>query len=38
VDSSKFRNTLRWTPPYSLNEGMKAMVADYLSRSGNRVG
>jgi nucleoside-diphosphate-sugar epimerase len=38
VDSSKFRNTMRWTPPYSLKEGMKDMVSDYLSRRGNRVG
>ncbi len=37
VDSSKFRTTLRWTPPYSLEEGMKDMVSDYLSRRGNRV-
>ena len=38
VDSSKFRNAMHWRPSYSLKEGMKDMVLDYLSRSGNRVG
>lgn len=33
VNSGKFRTTMHWTSPCALNDGIKDMVSDYLSRS-----
>jgi nucleoside-diphosphate-sugar epimerase len=37
VDSSKFKRMMNWIPPHTLEEGIKDMVSDYLSRSRNLV-
>jgi len=32
VDSSRFRRELNWTPPYSLDEGIRETVSWYCNR------
>ncbi|MDP9263269.1 MAG: NAD-dependent epimerase/dehydratase family protein [Acidobacteriota bacterium] len=38
VDSSAIRQTLHWTPPYSLREGLRATAEAYLTAQGDRRG
>jgi UDP-N-acetyl-alpha-D-quinovosamine dehydrogenase len=37
VDSNKIREQIAWTPPFSVDEGLRATVKWYLSARGNRL-
>lgn len=38
VDSSKFREMCNWTPPQTIDDGIKSMVSDYLKRKACNAG